>query len=178
MAVATGQASVGWSNDYLDSKTDRELARSTKPVVRDGLPAHSLRIPILVSLILVVPFSFLAGGLIGGFAHLIAVASAWIYNLWLSRTIWSWLPYAISFAMLPVFIGQSVSRDLWPSWPIILLAVIVGVISHLLNAIPDIDIDKRSNLGGLAVLLGKKASLWLVVFFGLAALSLAAVALR
>lgn len=177
LAAASGQASVGWSNDYLDSSTDLALQRSTKPVVRDGLNPKNLRVPILVSLILVVPFSFLAAGFIGGLAHLIAVASAWTYNIWLARTVWSWLPYAVSFAMLPIFIAQAVSRSLWPSFEIVALAIVVGIGSHLLNAIPDIEIDKTSNLGGLAVLLGKTVSLWLVALFCLTALLLAVVAL-
>jgi 4-hydroxybenzoate polyprenyltransferase len=173
IAVASGQASVGWSNDYLDSKVDRELERPTKPVVRDGLAPAALRAPILVSLILVVPFSFLAGGLIGGLAHLLAVASAWTYNLWLARTVWSWLPYIVSFALLPVFIAQTVSSNLWPVWPVTLLCMIVGVTSHLLNAIPDIEVDTRSNLGGLAVRLGKTRSIWLSTILGFAGLGLA-----
>jgi 4-hydroxybenzoate polyprenyltransferase len=172
VAAASGQASVGWSNDYLDSKIDLELERSTKPVVRDNLSPSALRIPILVSLILVVPFSFLAGGFIGGLAHLLAVASAWAYNLRLSRTIWSWLPYAISFALLPVFIAQAASRALWPSWSIIVLAVLVGIVSHILNAIPDIELDRRSGLGGLVVSLGRKRSMWLSALLMLAGLAL------
>ena len=177
LAVASGQASVGWSNDYLDSKFDLELERLSKPVVRDGLSPSSLRTPILASLVLVVPFSFLAGGLIGGLAHLIAVASACSYNLWLARTVWSWLPYAVSFALLPIFIAQAVSRSLWPGWPVTLLFVLVGVISHLLNAIPDIEIDRRSGLGGLAVRLGRTLSICLSLILGLAGLVLAAIAI-
>lgn len=177
LAVASGQASVGWSNDYLDSKFDLVLERSSKPVVRDGLSPSSLRTPIIVSLALVVPFSFLAGGLIGGLAHLIAVASAWSYNLWLARTVWSWLPYAVSFALLPIFIAQAVSRSLWPAWPIALLFILVGVVSHLLNAIPDIEIDRRSGLGGLAVRLGRTLSIWLSLILGLAGLVLVGISI-
>ena len=177
IAVASGQASVGWSNDYLDSKFDLELERASKPVVRDDLSPSSLRTPILVSLVLVVPFSFLAGGLIGGLAHLIAVASAWSYNLWLARTVWSWLPYAVSFALLPIFIAQAVSRSLWPDLPVTLVFILVGVISHLLNAIPDIEIDRRLGLGGFAVRLGRRLSISLAMILGLAGLVLAAIAI-
>lgn len=158
-AVASGQASVGWSNDYLDAHIDKTLERASKPSVRDGLNPSSLRLPILVSLILVIPFSFLAGGFIGGLAHLVAVGSAWAYNLWLARTVWSWIPYAVSFALLTVFIAQAVSRDFWPSWPIVCLAILVGIVAHLLNAIPDIEIDRQSHLGGLAVRLGRTISI-------------------
>ena len=160
-AVLCGQVSVGWSNDYIDSKVDKQLARADKPVVRDQLDPQALRLPIIVALILVVPLSFLAAGFIGGAAHLLAVASAWAYNLFLSRTIWSWVPYTISFSLLMVFLLQAASTAFWPT-PLFLLAVsLVGVVAHLLNALPDIDRDVASGVGGLAVSLGKRAS-WLL----------------
>jgi len=169
IATASGQASVGWSNDYLDSKIDSSLNRQTKPVVRDGLNPADLKLPILISLVLVAPFSFLAAGVVGGVAHILAVVSAWIYNIYLSRTVWSWVSYAFSFAMLPLFIAQAVSSQWWPSWAVFALSVTVGVLSHLLNALPDIQIDRQAGLGGLAVTLGKVRSRWLsVLLFALA----------
>jgi 1,4-dihydroxy-2-naphthoate octaprenyltransferase len=41
---------------------------------------------------------------------------------------------------------------------VIALSVLVGVTAHLLNAIPDIDIDRDTGWGGLAVSLGKRRS--------------------
>ena len=64
---------------------------------------------------------------------------------------------------MPVFIAQASSPTLWPSFPLIALSVLVGVTAHLLNAIPDIDIDRETGWGGLAVSLGKRRSLVLVV---------------
>lgn len=160
-AVICGQVSVGWSNDYIDSQVDKKLGRTDKPVVRDELDPQTLRLPIIVALILVVPLSFLAAGLIGGAAHLLAVASAWAYNLFLSRTIWSWVPYTISFSLLMVFLVQAASTALWPTPLFLLAASLVGVVAHLLNALPDIDRDVASGVGGLAVSLGKRASGWL-----------------
>ena len=163
LAVLCGQVSVGWSNDYIDSKVDKQLARTDKPVVRDQLDPQTLRLPIIVALILLVPLSFLAGGPIGGTAHLLAVASAWAYNLYLSRTIWSWVPYVVSFSLLFVFILQSVSASMWPSPLLLALASLVGVIAHLLNALPDIERDIRAGVGGLAVTLGKRRTLLLAI---------------
>ena len=158
-AVLSGQVSVGWSNDYIDAKVDAQLERPDKPVVRDQLDPATLRIPIAVSLVALVPLSFLAGGPVGGTAHVLAVASAWAYNLFLSRTIWSWAPYVVSFSLLSVFVLQSASTSLWPSPSLLALASLVGVIAHLLNALPDIDRDIRAGVGGLAVTLGKRATL-------------------
>jgi 4-hydroxybenzoate polyprenyltransferase len=153
IATAAGQASVGWVNDYVDAQTDIAFNRAHKPSVRYSLEPEALKGPIFTALIVLVPFSFLAAGWIGGAAHILAVASAQIYNLFLSRTVWSW------FSLLTVFISQSVTLDLWPSWQIVGMAVCVGVSAHILNALPDMDLDKRAQLGGLVVSLGKTKSI-------------------
>jgi 4-hydroxybenzoate polyprenyltransferase len=158
-AVLAGQLSVGWSNDYIDARLDKEIGRRNKPVVGQGLDPETLRVPIAAALVLVVPLSFMAAGVIGGSAHLAAVASAWMYNLYLARTTWSWIPYAVSFALLPVFVAQSASSDTWPTIPVVALSMLVGVVAHLINAIPDIDIDKTARIGGLAVALGRRNSI-------------------
>jgi 4-hydroxybenzoate polyprenyltransferase len=174
LASAAGQATVGWTNDYLDAEVDRAAGRVTKPTVRGLLRPEQLRVPILVSATLAIPLSFVAAGWVGGAAHIIAVASALAYNLWLSRTVWSWAPYAVSFALMTVFVAQAASPVLWPTWPVICLSVLVGVIAHLFNAIPDIDSDREMGLGGLAVALGKRRSMALaVVLMALAVASLA-----
>ena len=174
LASAAGQATVGWTNDVHDAEVDRVAGRATKPTVRGILRAEQLRVPILVSATLTIPLSCAAAGWVGGAAHIGAVASALAYNFWLSRTVWSWLPYAVSFALMTVFVGQAASPLLWPTWPVICLSFLVGVIAHLFNAIPDIDSDRQMALGGLAVSLGKRGSIALaVVLMALAVASLA-----
>ena len=163
LASAAGQATVGWTNDVHDAAADRAAGRSNKPTVRGELQPEDLRLPILVSAILTIPLSFFAAGWVGGAAHIAAVASALVYNFFLARTVWSWVPYAVSFALMPVFIAQASSPTLWPPFPVVLLSVLVGVTAHLLNAIPDIEIDRETGWGGLAVSLGKRRSRALVV---------------
>jgi 4-hydroxybenzoate polyprenyltransferase len=159
IAVASGQASIGWVNDRQDAKIDSVLNRVEKPLVGDSLQQSDLVRPIQIATVLTVVFSFLAAGWIGGLAHILAVASAQIYNIFLARTIWSWLPYAISFGLLTVFVTQSSSALLWPNWQLVLIAICVGVIAHIFNALPDMQRDKQSNLGGLVVALCKPKSL-------------------
>jgi 4-hydroxybenzoate polyprenyltransferase len=95
-----------------------------------------------------------------------------VYNLYLSRTIWSWLPYAVSFGLLPLFVVQTASTDLWPETAMIVMFSLVGVIAHLLNALPDIEIDRQAGKGGLAVSLGRKSTLAFAAIFSVAALAL------
>jgi 4-hydroxybenzoate polyprenyltransferase len=177
LAMLSGQLSIGWSNDYIDAQLDRNIDRRNKPVVAQGLDPAQLRLPIVVALVIVTPLSFLAAGLVGGMAHLVAVASAWVYNLYLARTVWSWLPYAVSFALLPVFIAQTASVETWPTIPIVVLFSLVGVVAHILNAIPDIAIDREAGVGGLAVSLGRKASIAVAIVLGLTTVLVAALVL-
>jgi 4-hydroxybenzoate polyprenyltransferase len=175
MASAAGQATIGWTNDIFDAKADHAAGRTKKPMVRGHVGPDDLRVPILVSASLTIPLSFLAAGWVGGAAHIAAVSSALVYNFWLSRTIWSWLPYAVSFALMTVFIAQASSPSLWPTWPILCLSVLVGMTAHIFNAIPDIDSDRQLNLGGLAVSLGRQRAIALAVFFILIAVACLAV---
>lgn len=164
LASAAGQATVGWTNDVHDAVADRAAGRINKPTVRGDIRPEDLRLPILVSGTLTIPLSFVAAGWLGGVAHIAAVASALVYNFYLARTVWSWAPYAVSFALMPMFIAQAVSPVLWPPVSVVILSVLVGVIAHILNAIPDIDIDRNTGWGGLAVSLGKQRSMIVVSF--------------
>ncbi len=172
IATASGQASVGWFNDYLDAQVDKSLDRKHKPVVRHSLNPENLKKPIIVTSLIAIPFSFLAAGWIGGLAHLGAIGSAQIYNRYLSRTVWSWLPYAVSFALLPIFCWQAASKDIGPSANILVIAVLVGVIAHIFNALPDLELDRRVRFGGLVVYLGRTKSIALIVVLGLILLTL------
>ena len=162
LAAASGQAFIGWSNDYIDADLDKSLERTAKPVVRDQLQKSDLVIPMIASLFVVVPTSFLAGGLTGGLAHLVAVASAFTYNRYVCRTSLSWLPYAISFGAYPLFLAQTASREFYPTTGLYLICALIGVVIHLLNAVPDIEIDRKAGLGGFAVSLGRTGSLVIV----------------
>jgi 4-hydroxybenzoate polyprenyltransferase len=169
LASAAGQATVGWTNDWHDAAADRAAGRGNKPTVRGELRPEDLRVPILFSATLTIPLSFFAAGWVGGAAHIAAVASALVYNFYLARTVWSWVPYAVSFALMPVFIAQASSPALWATLPVVLLSVLVGVTAHLVNAIPDIDIDRATGWGGLAVSLGKRRSMILAAVLVVAA---------
>ena len=62
-----------------------------------------------------------------------------------------------------MFITQSSSVELWPSWQVACIASCVGVIAHVFNALPDIQIDRESKLGGLVVSLGRSRAIVLLI---------------
>mgnify|MGYP000032285484 CR=1 FL=1 len=99
-AVLAGQASIGWSNDWLDADRDRAVARPDKPVVQGAVAPALLRTAALSSLALAVVLSLLLG-VVPGLLLLVLVASGWAYNAGLKRTAASALPYVTGFGALP-----------------------------------------------------------------------------
>src|SRR5690606_9320240 len=116
LAVAAGQLSVGWSNDYLDRHRDRRAGRVDKPIVAGQIRAIAVGRAALVAAVVCVPLSLLSGWR-AGVVHLGAVAVAWSYNLWWKSTVVSPLPFAVAFGCLPVFVTLGPDeRTAPPAW--------------------------------------------------------------
>ena len=85
LAVLAGQASIGWSNDWLDADRDRAVARTDKPVVQGAVDPAVLRSAALAAVAAAVVLSLLLGW-VPGLLLLVLVASGWAYNAGLKRT--------------------------------------------------------------------------------------------
>ena len=153
LAVLTGQLSVGWSNDAVDATRDATVGRRAKPVVGGSVRAGTVRNAALVALTVCVPLS-LAYDPRAGAVHLLGVAAAWSYNLGLKSTVLSWLPYAIGFASLPVFVALGLPGSPWPVWWVVAAAALLGIGAHLANVLPDIDADLATGVRGWPQRLG------------------------
>ncbi|MGH9890434.1 MAG: UbiA family prenyltransferase [bacterium] len=159
-STAIGQASVGWSNDYLDRDRDAAAGRGEKPLVSGDVPprlvlgAAIAALPISVALS--VPLGVSEAGVM-----LAAVVSAWAYNLGLKATALSWLPYGVSFGLAPVYVWLATrSGEPPPAW-VVAGGAMVGVAAHLLNVLPDLETDRAAAVRGLAHRLGVRGSLLL-----------------
>jgi len=152
-AVLTGQLSVGWSNDWIDADRDRAVGRPDKPVVQ-GLPVATVRGAALLALVACVPLSFLMGRYAGA-AHLVAVASAWAYNARLKATVLSFLPFALSFGLVPAVITLAQDGHPLPAWWATGAGALLGVGAHAANVLPDLDDDRRTGVRGLPQRLGR-----------------------
>ena len=131
-AVLAGQASIGWSNDWLDADRDRAVARADKPVVQGAVApgdaahggARGGRASPSSSRSLL--------GVVPGLLLLVLVASGWAYNAGLKRTAASVVPYVTGFGALPAGVvaaapGRRWRRGGWspraarwvrpPTWP-------------------------------------------------------------
>lgn len=166
--ILTGQLTVGWLNDVVDRGRDQAAGRTDKPVAAGWVDPGTVKFAIACAVLLVIPLS-IANGTYAGLAHLGAVASAWAYDLWLKRTLLSWLPYAVSFALLVPFLSYGgLGGGLHggpPSLWMTAVAALLGIGIHFLNTLPDLVEDKQTGVRHLplriAMRIGAPRLLWL-----------------
>ncbi len=153
-AVLAGQLSIGWLNDLVDETADRAAERPDKPLISGLVSRGTLRTAFLVSAAACVPLSFALGAAAGS-VHLLVVGSGWAYDLRLKRTAWSWAPYAVAFGALPAVVVLALPGSPRPPWWAVLAGALLGVGAHAANALPDIEADRRAQVGGLPARVGR-----------------------
>jgi 4-hydroxybenzoate polyprenyltransferase len=156
-AVLAGQASIGWSNDWLDADRDRAVARADKPVVQGAVRPERLRVAALAALALAVVLSLLLG-VVPGLLLLTLVASGWAYNAGLKRTAASVLPYAVGFGALPAGVVAAVPGTPLAPWWLVAAGAALGSAAHLANVAPDLEDDLATGVRGLPHRLGARVS--------------------
>jgi 4-hydroxybenzoate polyprenyltransferase len=154
-AVAGSQIFVGASNDLVDRARDEAAGLLTKPLAGGDLSpgaavwiaSGGLGLQLAASLQLgTAPLLF----------GLIAVISALVYNLWLSRTPWSVLPYLVSFGVLPLWIATGVGVPLERVAVAPLLVAPFAAAAHLANVLRDFEPDAALGSRNLAQVLGRR----------------------
>ena len=155
-STAAGQASVGWSNDYLDRERDAAAGRVEKPLVSGqaspGLALGAALVTAPLSVALSLPVGLPEAGVM-----LAGVGSAWTYNLGLKATALSWVPYALSFGLVPVYVWRA-AGDVPPAW-LVVGGALLGVAAHLVNVLPDLEADRAGSVRGLPHRLGSRRTL-------------------
>jgi 4-hydroxybenzoate polyprenyltransferase len=175
LATLTGQLSVGWCNDANDADRDVRAGRAGKPLVRGDVTARTLWVAAAAALAATVALSYVAAGPVGGSAHVVAVLSAWTYNLLLKTTVLSALPYAVSFGLVPAFVTYGLTPPVAPASWLVAACVLLGVGAHLANAIPDVTSDERVDAGGLVAAIGVRLASVMALVCVVGALALLAV---
>jgi 1,4-dihydroxy-2-naphthoate octaprenyltransferase len=87
---------------------------------------------------------------------LAAAFSAAAYNLALSRTPLSPIPYLVSFGILPLWIAAGVGVELERVLPAVPLAASFAVAAHLANTLRDFDTDASNGSRSLAQVIGRR----------------------
>lgn len=152
--ILASQLSIGWENDYLDRERDRSARRADKPIATGMVAAGSVAAAAAVAtigLFVLLPFHGLTAGLVG----LVAWLSAEQYNRWVKRTVVSFLPYTVSFGLLPSFVLLGTGGGGWaPLW-LTAAAALLGAGAHFANVLPDIADDLATGVRGLPQRIGR-----------------------
>jgi 4-hydroxybenzoate polyprenyltransferase len=157
-AVLAGQLTVGWGNDLADRGRDREVGRTDKPLAAGRLSPTLVRRCLAAAGVACVVLS-LAAGWRSGTVHLALLAGGGhAYNLGLKATAWSWLPYLVAFGSLPAVVSLAGPEHPWPPLWAMLVAGMLGVGAHFLNALPDFADDAVTGVRGLPHRLGPVAT--------------------
>jgi 4-hydroxybenzoate polyprenyltransferase len=157
VAVLAGQASIGWSNDWLDADRDRAVARADKPVVQGVVAPARLRSAALIAVVLAAVLSLLLG-LVPGLLLLGLVASGWAYNAGLKRTVASGVPYVTGFGALPAGAVAAAPGTPAAPWWLVAAGAALGAAAHLANVVPDLEDDRATGVRGLPHRLGARVS--------------------
>jgi len=173
VAVLAGQLSTGWSNDWFDAGRDRAVGRTDKPIVAGDVSVATVRAAACTALVVAVPLSLLSGWRAAA-VHLVAIGSAWAYNLGLKGTVISPLPYAVSFGLLPAFVTLGLPGHPWPRPAVMLATALLGVGAHFVNTLADREDDARSGIVGLPQRMSARGAL----VTGVVLLASCAVAIR
>jgi 4-hydroxybenzoate polyprenyltransferase len=151
--VLVGQAVAGWHNDLLDRTRDAAHHRPGKPLASGDLDPGTAWFALACAVLVVVPLA-LGSGVTAGLSYLASLVAAVVANLVvLRRTVLSWLPWAVSFGLLPAFLsyggwgGQSQGDP--PSVVMTVLAALLGVAVHVLLALPHLVDDRTDGLRSL-----------------------------
>lgn len=156
LAVAGSQILTGALNDWADRARDA-AAQPSKPIPAGtvspraalGVAAFGAMLQLAASIPL---------GELPLLLGVVASASAVAYNLVLSRTPLSVLPYLVSFGLLPLWVAAGVGVELARVAVAPLLVGPFAAAAHLANTVRDFDVDARIGSRNLAQVLGRRVA--------------------
>ncbi|MHC2998387.1 UbiA family prenyltransferase [Microbacterium sp. HJ5] len=157
LAVFAGQLSVGISNDALDADRDRAVGRTDKPLARGDVSLRTAWAAASACLILALVLSAPLGWRMLA-AHALFLGSAWAYNAGLKSSVFSIVPFLVSFGIFPSLATLSAPEPSFaPGWAWVAGAAL-GAAVHLTNVLPDLEDDARTGVRGLPHRLGPRVS--------------------
>jgi 4-hydroxybenzoate polyprenyltransferase len=154
LAVAGSQVFTGALNDWADRARDA-VAQPGKPIP-SGQVSPSAALALAGAGLVVQVAASAPLGPLPLLLGLAASGSAAAYDLWLSRTPASVLPYLVSFGILPLWIASGVGVSLER---VALAPLLVGpfaAAAHLANTLRDFDGDAALGSRSLAQTLGRR----------------------
>jgi len=159
LTVLVGQSILGWHNDIVDRERDARHHTPRKPIADGRLEVGSVWYTLTIAVLLLVPLS-ISTGVIAGINYLVGVIIGLLANVALRQGLFSWVPWALSFALYPAYIsyggwgGQAEGPA--PEVVMTLLAALLGIGVHFLRSIWGLVADNEDGWTYLPLRLGLK----------------------
>lgn len=137
IAMLFYQFSIGAANDVVDRRDDA-FAKPWKPIPAGRVPA-SAAIALAVACLAAGALLSVSFGWVAWLIGLGGVSLGLLYDVWLKRTVLSWLPFALAFPTVPLWVY--VSFDEWDALllTVLPLGFVLGIAIHLANQAPDVE---------------------------------------
>jgi 4-hydroxybenzoate polyprenyltransferase len=169
-AMFCGQLVVGWTNDLVDFQRDEAALRLNKPLVAGTITETTIKRSLTFAFLGAFVISLWSPlGIHGTAFHFLGLLSATAYNLKLKATIYSFVPYIVSFGTLPWAIYSAAGTHP-PMW-LVLTFVLLASAFHFLNVLKDLEQDRTQEVMGLPQVLGRQKSIAIAVVLVLLGIS-------
>lgn len=142
LTVLVGQTVLGWHNDLIDRERDsRHVAAGrarNKPIGEGRLDPSTVWFALACAVLLLIPLS-VSTGITAGSCYLLSVGIGALGHLIARRGIYSWVPWAGAYALLPAYVafggwgGRAEGQP--PEVLMIVLFAALGVGVHTLRAL-------------------------------------------
>ncbi len=157
--VLLGRLTAGWLNDAADRRRDAAAGRQDKPVALGWVDGGTVTFTVACATCVLVPLS-ISNGTVAGVAHLLSVLAAWTYCTRIKTTRLSFVPWAISFALLPAFLSYGGwGGGVHGGPPTVLMTVLAGLLGigfHVILALQDLVGDNRIGLRTFPLMIALK----------------------
>jgi 4-hydroxybenzoate polyprenyltransferase len=151
-AVLVVQLSLGLSNDLSDQSHDYRAQTSGKPIAGGLVASTSASYWMIVLVLLAFPLSAY-NGIESAVALLVTLPIGWVHNRWLHRTAFSFVGWALTFALIPAFLSYGTwagtGSDQEPTWAVTAAAAAVGFCIHFVTSLGDLVDDNKSGARNL-----------------------------
>jgi len=148
------QASIGSLNDLVDATLDAGH-KPGKPIPRGQASPHDARVIVALGLALGLTLTWPSGVAATGVA-LAGIACGYVYDLRMSRTAWSWLPFAIALPLVPMYAWFGATANAPGALlELIPIGVLAGAGLALANGLADLERDDAGGVQTAAVRLGQ-----------------------
>ena len=157
VTMLMSQLSISVMNEWADRERDLAALRP-RPVAMGRVPAR-----LALWLAIVLGLAAVPGALAFGPSSLalviFGIGLGWTYDLIMKPTSWSFVPFAIAFPLLAVWVGIISGRPIATLLPLLLAAAPLAVAIHLADSIPDEAADAAAGTRTLAIGLGRSGAI-------------------